>query len=92
MYTRHNSEELEKALLSLLEQGLRKTTAQVAEELRMEYPQIWRSLEKEGEMLFGSSCSSVQQPYTRISQVLLSLPADQCLRHSINKGYCWSKP
>jgi len=92
MYTRHNSEELEKALFSILEQGVCKTTAQVAEELRMEYPQIWRSLEKEGEMLFGSSCSSVQQPYTRISQVLLSLPSDQCLRQPINKGYSWSKP
>ena len=92
MYTRQDIEELEKVLISLLEQGVRKTTAQVAEELRMEYPQLWQSLEKEGETLFGSSCSSVQQPYTRISQVLLSLPSDQCLRQSINKGYCWSKP
>ncbi len=92
MSTRHDSEELEKALLSLLEKDVRKTTAQIAEELRMEYPQLWRSLEREGETLFGSSCSSVQQPYTRISQVLLSLLPDQCLRHSIGKGYCWSKP
>ena len=92
MSTRHISEELEKALISLLEQGVCKTTAQVAEELRMEYPQLWHSLEKEGETLFGSSCSSVQQPYTRISQVLLSLPPDRCLRQSINKSYCWSKP
>ena len=92
MSTGHNNEELKKVLLSLLEHGVRKTTAQIAEELRMEYPQLWRNLEIEGEMLFGSSCSSLQQPYTSISQVLLSLPADKCLRHSINKGYCWSKP
>ncbi len=92
MSTRQGSEELKKVLISLLEQGVRKTTAQVVEELRMEYPQLWRSLEIEGETLYGSSCSSVQQPYTRISQVLLSLPPDKCLRQSINKGYCWSKP
>jgi hypothetical protein len=92
MSTGHNNEELKKVLLSLLEHGVRKTTAQLAEELRMEYPQLWRNLEIEGEILFGSSCSSVQQPYTRISQVLLSLPPDRCLRQSINKGYCWSKP
>jgi hypothetical protein len=88
----NHSEELEKALIGLLEQNVRKTTAQIAEELRMEHPYLWRSLEKEGEMLYGSSCSSVQQPYTRISQVLLSLSPDQCLRQSIGKGYCWCKP
>jgi hypothetical protein len=86
------SEELKEALICLLEKDVHKTTAQVAEELRMEYPQLWRNLEKEGETLYGSSCSSVQQPYTRISQVLLSMPPDQCLRQSINKGYSWSKP
>lgn len=92
MSTRHDNEELEKALTSLLETNVRKTTAQISEELRMEYPQLWRSLEKEGEKLFGSSCSSAQQPYTRISQVLLSLPPDKCLRQSVNKGYSWRKP
>ncbi len=84
--------ELQMVLICLLEKDVCKTTAQIAEELRMEYPQLWRSLEKEGEMLYGSSCSSVQQPYTRISQVLLTLTPDQCLRQSVKKGYCWSRP
>ena len=84
--------KLEEAILNLLEPGIYKTTAQVAAELRMEHPAIWQELEKEGETLFGSSCSSFQQPYTRISQVLLAMPASLCLRQRINNEYQWTKP
>ncbi len=82
---------LQRKVLGLLEPGIYKTTAQVVEEFRMELPSLWRQLEKEGELLYGSSCSSVQQPATRISRVLQSLPAKQvsCLRK--NGGYRWSK-
>lgn len=75
----------------MLEPGIFKTTAQIIEEFRTEYPALWKELEKEGEMLYGRSCSSVQQPATRISQLLQSIPADQviCLRR--NDGYRWSK-
>ncbi|MDW7728725.1 MAG: hypothetical protein SCJ94_01780 [Bacillota bacterium] len=84
-------EKLHEAVISLLEPDIYKTTAQIVEELRMEHPALWRQLEKEGKMLFGSSCSSVQQPYTRISQILLALPSDMCLRIFRDKEYIWSR-
>jgi hypothetical protein len=77
-------------ILNLLEPGIYKTTAQVVEEFRMEHPAEWQQLKKEGEMLYGKSCSSVQQPSTRIAQTLLSLPAGQCLRHRKNNQDYWS--
>lgn len=83
-------DKLNNAILKLLEPGIYKTTAQVVEEVRMEYPNLWRQLENEGEMLYGNSCSSVQQPYTRISQVLLSLPSNICLRKLKGNKYTWS--
>jgi hypothetical protein len=84
--------ELEKAVTSILEASIYKTAAQVAEELKMEHPQLWRQLEKEGEMLYGCSCTTVQQPYTRISQILLSLP--DSYRHYRNHGkeILWGLP
>jgi hypothetical protein len=84
------TELLQQLVLRLLEPGIYKTTAQVVEEFRMEYPLQWRQLEKEGEMLYGKSCSSLQQPSTRISQALLSLPAKQRLRRSKLSQYYWS--
>ena len=82
---------LQQSIIDLLEPGIFKTTAQIVEEFRIEFPGLWKKLEKEGEMLYGSSCSSVQQPATRISQCLLLLSAEQviCLRR--NDGYRWSK-
>ncbi len=78
------TELLQEKIISLLEPGIYKTTAQVIEEFRMEHPLYWRMLEKEGEMLYGGGCSSVQQPATRISQALQSLPPGQiiCLREN----------
>lgn len=67
---------LKQAVESLLEPGIYKTAAQVAAELKMEYPQIWQELEKEAELKYGTSCSALQEPHARIAQVLLSLPAD----------------
>jgi hypothetical protein len=84
--------EIREKLLLLIEHGIYKTTAQLVEELRIEYPVLWRNLEKEGEILYGQSCSSMQQPATRISQVLLSLPADCCQKQKKGKIYYWSKP
>lgn len=83
--------KLQDMVFKLLEPGIYKTTAQVVEEFRMEYPEAWRQLEKEGEMLFGSSCSSVQQPVTRISRVLFSLPTDRCFSRRNQNVYRWSK-
>lgn len=85
------TELLQQLVLRLLEPGIYKTTAQVVEEFRMEYPLQWRQLEKEGEMLYGKSCSSLQQPSTRISQALLSLPAKQYLRRNKLNQYYWSR-
>ncbi len=65
---------IEEQVLSLLEAGLLKTTDQVVAEFRMEFPEQWKALKAEGEMLYGDGCSSVQQPATRISQVLRTLP------------------
>lgn len=65
---------IEKQVLSLLEPGLYKTTEQIVAEFRMEFPEQWKTLQKEGEMLYGNSCSSFQQPATRISQVLRAFP------------------
>ncbi len=86
-----NIELLQKKVIALLEPGIFKTTAQIVEEFRTEHPALWKELEKEGEMLYGSSCSSVQQPATRISQLLQYIPAEQviCLRR--NDVYRWSK-
>jgi hypothetical protein len=86
-----NANRLEEIIINLLEPGIFKTTAQVVEEIRIEYPAMWRQLEEEGEMLFGSSCSSVQQPATRISQVLQSLSAGQCVCRRENNLSYWSK-
>lgn len=86
-----NTKSLEEIVINLLEAGIFKTTAQVAEEIRIEYPAVWRQLEEEGEMLFGSSCSSVQQPATRISQTLQSLLPEQCICLRDNNLTYWSK-
>ena len=85
-----NAKKLEEIVINLLEPGIFKTTAQVVEEIRIEHPAMWRQLEEEGEMLFGSSCSSVQQPSTRISQVLQSLPTGQFLCRRENNISYWS--
>ncbi len=83
--------ELEEILLKLLEPEIFKTTDQIVEELRIEQPRVWQILRNEGEMLFGSSCSSSQQPYTRISQCLMNMSSELCRRRPIGKGYCWSR-
>ncbi len=86
-----DAKKLEEIVINLLEPGIFKTTAQVVEEIRIEHPAAWRQLEEEGEMLFGSSCSSVQQPATRISQVLQSLSTGQFICHRENNISYWSK-
>ncbi len=86
------TEKLQNYILTLLEPGIYKTTAQVIAEFRIEYAAQWKKLELEGEMLFGCSCSSVQQPSTRISQVLLSFSEQQCLCIRAQGEYRWSKP
>lgn len=82
---------LHNLILDLLESDILKTTEQVVEEFKMEYPAQWRSLEKEGEMLYGSSCSSVQQPSTRISQVLINIPSNECVSIRKNNATYWRK-
>ena len=86
-----NLEELQTKLLQLLEPDIYKTTAQLVEEFRMEYPLLWEELAKEGLALYGNSCSSIQQPSTRIAQALLALPADSCRRYSRGSQHFWSK-
>lgn len=86
-----SNKDLEGLVLKILEPGIYKTTGQVVEEFRMEYPAQWRELEKEGEMLYGSGCGSLQQPATRISQILLSLPAEKVFSLRKNNDYYWSK-
>ena len=68
--------ELEKLLLTLLEPGVYKTTSQLVQEFRMEFPRAWRELEREGRRLYGSSCGAYQQPATRIAQALFNLPQE----------------
>jgi len=87
-----NQERIRAALISLLEPGIFKTTAQLVEELRMEYPSLWKSLEMEGKMLYGHSCSAQQQPVTSVAQVLLTLPTEHCIREKKGKLQVWSKP
>lgn len=86
-----NEEDLQQLILELLEKDIYKTTDQVTEEFRIEYPTQWRLLEKEGEMLFGTGCSSIQQPATRISQVLLILSEDKCFCLRKNKICYWKR-
>lgn len=78
-------------VLNLLEPGIYKTTAQVVEEFRMEYPEQWSRLKKEGEKIYGPSCSSHQQPATLIAQALLALPADSRLLKQNGRIYYWSR-
>ncbi len=66
------SRELEELLLTLLEPGVFKTTGQLVQEFRMEFPQRWRELEKEGRRLYGGSCGAYQQPATRIVQASIT--------------------
>jgi aspartate oxidase len=87
-----NKDTLKKCVADLLEAGIYKTTEQIVEEFRMEYPQLWRELEAEGQLLYGNSCSSVQQPATRIAQVLQSMDETRCLRRCRDKLFFWSKP
>ncbi|MDY6825662.1 MAG: hypothetical protein SVV67_00560 [Bacillota bacterium] len=87
-----NEDTFKKNVADLLEAGIFKTTEQVVEEFRMEYPYLWRELEAEGQLLYGNSCSSVQQPATRIAQVLQSLDETKRLRRCRDKQYFWSKP
>ncbi len=83
---------LAELILTLLEQGVFKTTGQLVQEFRAEYPRSWRELEKEGKRLFGGTCGAYQQPATRISQALFSLPAHKCLCRRDEAGYSWSAP
>lgn len=82
---------LQKLIMDLLEPEILKTTEQVVEEFRMEHPDQWKALKKEGEILYGSSCSSVQQPSTRISQLLINLPANECIAVRKNNVTFWRK-
>ncbi len=82
---------MQKLILGLLEPGIFKTTAQIVEEFRMENPTEWSRLEKEGEELYGSGCSSLQQPATCIAQVLLSLPPRSRLMYKKDGLSFWSK-
>ncbi len=84
--------KLEELLLTLLEPGVYKTTGQLVQEFRMEFPRMWRELEKEGECLFGGSCGAYQQPATRIAQALFNLPAEKCFCRREENGYSWSAP
>ncbi|HED24168.1 MAG TPA: hypothetical protein ENN91_03490 [Firmicutes bacterium] len=87
-----NENTFKKNVAKLLEAGIYKTTEQVVEEFRMEYPRLWRELETEGQNLYGNSCSSVQQPATRIAQALQSLGEEECLRFCRDKQFFWSRP
>lgn len=78
-------------ILDLLEPDVSKTTEQVVAEFKMEYPAQWNVLKKEGEMLYGSSCSSVQQPSTRISQVLVNMPSNECESFRKSNVTYWRK-
>ena len=81
---------IEKQVLSLLEPGIFKTTEQIVEEFRMEFPIQWKTLKEEGEILYGNSCSSFQQPATRISQALRTFPDTHVLcLHEQDKMF-WS--
>ncbi|NLA05577.1 MAG: hypothetical protein GX881_07700 [Firmicutes bacterium] len=84
------SSSLEELILSLLEPGVYKTTGQLVQEFRMEYPRRWRELEKEGERLFGGSCGAYQQPSTRIIRALFALPGGSCLCRRRGSEYSWS--
>ncbi len=83
---------LEKLLISMLEPGVFKTTEQIVQEFRMEYPHDWHELEKEGKRLFGGSCGAYQQPATRITQALFKIPPEKCLCRRDDDGYSWSAP
>ena len=83
---------LEKQILALLEAAIDKTTEQIVEEFRIEYSATWEKLKKEGEMLYGSSCTAIQQPATRISQILIALPLEMRLKKRNNGINFWSKP
>ena len=82
---------LHKLIMGLLEPDILKTTEQVVEEFKMEYPAHWKALKKEGEMLYGNSCSSVQQPSTRISQVLVNMPSNECESIRKSNATYWRK-
>lgn len=82
-------QQLRKLILSLLETEYAKPTARVVAEFRAEHPGIWLKLQKEGEMLYGSGCSSLQQPATRISQLLQTMPSDRVQRIQYGSETCW---
>ncbi|MEW5785382.1 MAG: hypothetical protein AB1767_09975 [Bacillota bacterium] len=83
--------ELENLIFKLLEPGVFKTTAQLVEEFRAEYPRQWRRLEQEGEQLYGGSCGAYQQPATRIAQVLFNLAEEKrCRQSRRGKEHQWS--
>ncbi|NLA11892.1 MAG: hypothetical protein GX883_07200 [Firmicutes bacterium] len=84
------SGNLEELLLNLLEPGVYKTTGQLVQEFRMEYPEQWQELEREGKQLFGGTCGAYQQPSTRLAQVLFSLPEERCLCRRRGGEYRWS--
>lgn len=83
---------LEELLIRLLEPEYFKTTAQLVQEFRMEYPRAWHELEDEGKCLFGGSCGAYQQPATRIVQALFKIPPERCLCRRDEEGYSWSAP
>ena len=83
--------DLQTLLLNLLEPGVWKTTAQLVEEFRIEYPRQWRELEIEGERLFGAGCGAIQQPATLIVQTLFDLPEEKRLCRRREGEYWWSK-
>ncbi len=84
-------EELEQLIITLLEPSVFKTTAQIVEEFRIEYPRRWRELEEEAQRVFGASCAAYQQPATRVVQALFSLPEKSRLCRREGDAHRWSK-
>ncbi|HOB86214.1 MAG TPA: hypothetical protein PKO38_00820 [Bacillota bacterium] len=82
--------EIQELVLKLLEPGVYKTTAQIVEEFRAEFPEKWRALQREGEERFAGSCGAHQMPANAVRQALFSLPEEKRRCRYRRGEYSWA--
>lgn len=82
---------IEKKLIELLSDNIARTTVQIVEEFKVEYPEFWQKIINEGRKLFGHSCTFVQSPQIIVANILSNLKDRgmiNCYIYKNNKYWC----
>ncbi len=83
-------EEIKGIVLNLLQEEPGKLTSHLVEEIKLEYPQVWKELQSQSQENFSSGCSQMWWPSTRITQVLFELEGEGRVKREAGEDYSWS--